>query len=83
MHKSQHVPHNAVQLQRMLDGVGWGWRWMNILGVFNMLLYKFEINKPMFELANPVRFTEYLRVTFKSLHPNIYIPTPASRFDDT
>ena len=58
MHKSQHALHDAVQLQRMLDGMGF-W-WMNILGVFNMLWHNFEINKPMFELANSVRFTEYL-----------------------
>ena len=70
-------------------GVGWvgwggvGWGWMNILGVFNMLWHNFEINKPIFELANTVRFTEYLRAIFKSLPPNIYISTSASRFDDT
>jgi len=60
-------------------GVGW----MNILGDFNMLWHNFEINKPMFELSKSVRFTEYLTATFKSLHPNIYISTSASRFDDT
>ena len=81
MHKSQHAFHNAVQLQWMLDGVGWGW--INILGVFNMLWLKFEVNKEMFELANSVHFTEYLRTMFKSLPPNIYVSTSASRFEDT
>ena len=56
---------------------------MNILGVFIMLWNTFEINKPMFELANSIRFTEYLRAIVKSLPPNIYISTSASRFDDT
>ena len=56
---------------------------MNILGVSNVLWHIFEINKPMFELANSVRFTEYIRAIFKSLPPNIYISTSASRFDDT
>ena len=79
MHKSQHALHNAMQLQWMLDGVGW----MNILEVLNMLWHNFVINKPMFELANAVRFTEYLRAILKSLPPNIYISTSASRFDDT
>ena len=50
MRKSRHPLHNAMQLQRMLDGVGRGS--MNILGVFNMLWHNFEINKPMFGLAN-------------------------------
>ena len=81
MHESQDALHNAVQLHWMLDRVGWGW--MNILGVFNMLWHNFEINKPMFELANTVRFAEYLRTLSKSLPPNIYISTSASRFDDT
>ena len=45
-----------------------------------MLRHSFEINKPMFELANSVRFTEYLRAIFISLPPNIYISTSASRF---
>ena len=45
---------------------------MNILGVFNMLWHNCEINKPMFELANTVRFTEYLRAIFKSLSPNSF-----------
>ena len=58
-------------------------RWMNILGVFNMLWHNFEINKPMFELTNCARFMEYLRAIFTSLPPNIYISTSASRFDDT
>ena len=79
MHKSQHALHNAVQLQRMLDWVGRGS--MNIMGVFNMLWRNFEINKPMFKLANSVRYI-YLRAIFKSLPPNIYISTSASRFDD-
>ena len=81
MHESQLTLHNAVQLKWMLDRVGWGW--MNILGVFNMLRHNFEMNKPMFELVNAVRFIEYLRAIFKSLPPNIYISTSASRFDDT
>ena len=81
VHKSQHALHNAVQLQWMLDGVVWGW--MNILGVFNTLWHNCEINKPMFKLANTVRFIKYLRAIFKSLPPNIYISTSASRFDDT
>ena len=63
--------------------IGWGWGWMNILGVFNTLWHNFVINKPKFELANSVRFTEYLRAIVKSLPPNIYISTSASRFDDT
>ena len=50
------------------------------IGVFNKLWHNFEINKPMFEMANSVRFTEYLRAIFKSLPPNIYISTSASRF---
>ena len=45
-----------------------------------MLRHNFEINKPMFELANSVRFTEYLRAIFISLPPNIYISTSALRF---
>ena len=81
MHESQHALHNAVQLQWMLDRVGVGW--MNILGVFNTLWHNFEINKPMIEMANTVRFTEYLKTIFKSLPPNSYISTSASRFDDT
>ena len=64
----------------MLDGVGW--EWTNILGVFNMQWHNFKINKPMFELANTVRFTEYLRAISKLLSPNIYTSTSASRFDD-
>ena len=85
MHKSQHALHNAVQLQWMLDGVegGGGGGWMNILGNFHALWHNFVINKPMFELAKSVRFTEYLRVIVKSLPPNIYISTSASKFDDT
>ena len=71
MHKSQHALHNAVQLQWMLDGVGVGVGWMNILGIFNMLWHNFEINKPMFELANSVRFREYLR----TLPPNRCLQT--------
>ena len=65
------------------SGCWMGWGWMNILGVFNTLWHNFVINKPMFELTNSVRFTEYLRAIFKSLPPNIYISTSASRFDDT
>ena len=80
MHKSQHAFHNAVHLQWMLDGVGVGW--MNILGVVNTLWHYFVINKPMFESANSVRFTEYLRASVKSLPPNICIYTSDSRFDD-
>ena len=83
MHESQHAFQNAVQLQWMLDRVGWGGGWMNILGVFNMLWHNFEINKPMIELVNTVRFTEYLKAIFKSFPPNIYISTSASRFADT
>ena len=45
--------------------------------------HNFEINQTMFELAISVRFTEYLRAIYKSLPPNIYISTSASRFDDT
>ena len=30
-----------------------------------MLSHNVEINKPMFELAGSVRFTDYLRVIFK------------------
>ena len=56
MHQSQDAFHNAVQMQRMLDGVGRGS--INILGVFNMLWHNFEIIKPMFELANSVRFDD-------------------------
>ena len=63
MHTSQHALHDAVQLQWMLDGVGGGGGWMNILGIFNMLWNKFEINKPI--VAGSVCFTEYLRVIFK------------------
>ena len=48
-----------------------------------MLWLKFEVNKEMFELANSVHFTEYLRTMFKSLPPNIYVSTSASRFEDT
>jgi len=61
--------------------VGWGGvGWLNILGVFNMVRHNFEINNPMFELAN----TEYLRAIFISLPTNIYISTTsASRNDDT
>ena len=55
---------------------------MNILGVFNALWHNFVINKPVIELANSVRFTEYLKVIVKSLPLNIYISTSASRFDD-
>ena len=80
MYKSQHALQNAVLLQWMLDRMGWGW--MNIFGVIVMLRYTFEINKQMFELANTVRFTEYLSATFKSLPPNIYISTSVSKFDD-
>ena len=81
VHKTQHAFHIAVQLQWMLDGVRWGWK--DILGVLNMLWHKFELNKPMFELASSVRFTEYVRAIFKSLPPNIYISTSASMFDNT
>ena len=77
--KKQHALHNAVQL----SGCWIGWGWMNILGVFNILWHNFENNKPMFELVNSVRFIEYLRAIFKSLPPNIYISTSASRFDHT
>ena len=56
---------------------------MNILGVFIILWHNCLINKPMFKLANSVRFTEYLRAIVKSLPPNIYILTSASRFDNT
>ena len=56
---------------------------MNILGVFNTLRHNFVINKPMFELSNTVRVTEYLRAVVQSLPPNIYVSTSASRFDDT
>ena len=42
-----------------------GGGWINILGVFNVIWHNFEINKPMFELAGSVRFTEYLKVIFK------------------
>ena len=62
MHKSENALHNALQLQCMLDGVG-SVR-INILGVFNKRWHHFKINKPMFELANSVRFTEYLRLFF-------------------
>ena len=55
---------------------------MNILGVFNTLWHNFVISKPMFELANSVGFTEYLRAIVKSLPPNIYISTLASRHRD-
>ena len=40
MHNSQHALHSAVQSQWML-GLGWGWRWMNILGVSNVLCHNF------------------------------------------
>ena len=56
---------------------------MNVLGVFNILWHNFEINKTIFELANSVCFTEYLRAIFKLLPPNTYISTSASTFDDT
>ena len=49
-----------------------------------MLWHNFVINKPMFELANSVRFTEYLRAIFKSLLPYITISTIAAiKFDST
>ena len=44
-----------------------------------MLWHNFEINKPIFEFANSVRFPEYLRAIFKSLPPNIFISISASR----
>ena len=53
------------------------------VGRGGVLLLNFVISKPMSELANYVRFTDYLRAIFKSLLPNICISTSASRFDDT
>ena len=43
MHQSQDALHIAVQLQRMLDGVGSGS--MNILGVFNMLWHNCPVRR--------------------------------------
>ena len=80
MHKSKHAFHNAVQVQSMLDGVGWGvdahidhQNLIYHIGHIKITLWQnLKINKPIFELANSARFTEYLRTIFKSLPPNIY-----------
>ena len=60
-----------------------GWGRMGVDEHIGSFQYAIEMYKPMFELPNSVRFTEYLRTIFKWWPPNICISTSVSTFDDT